>query len=264
MRLRRPTTPPTPPARRAAEAEAAAEGARREAAKVGGELAAVNHFLRAHTGAPGGAPALADELDVATGLELALAAALGRRMRAAIAPDLSTGASLLDRAGDDGGSALIADSSHPPDPVRRTPDAPPVPGAERLLDHVRGPADALSLASTLLADAWVVESLEGLPPSFTGIAVTRGGRVWFGATRELRQVPAGGEDRVLSERNRREELIAASAAAAGAERDALARSSAPRPRRALPTRLAPTPTTPCAPRSGAATSAPRMSAGRPG
>ena len=35
-------------------------------------------------------------------------------------------------------------------------------------------------------------------------------------------MPAGGEDRVLSERNRREELIAASAAAAGAEQDALA------------------------------------------
>ena len=87
------------------EAENAADAARREAARVGGDLAAVNHFLRAHTGAPGGAPALADELDVGAGLELALAAALGRRMRAAIAPDLATGASLLDRAGGDGGSA---------------------------------------------------------------------------------------------------------------------------------------------------------------
>jgi chromosome segregation protein len=203
------------------EAEQAADTARREAARVGGELAAVNHFLRAHTGAPGGAPALADELDVDGGLELALAAALGRRMRAAIAPDLATGATLLDRAGADGGSALIAGAQegvshllgHRP---------PPVEGAERLLDHVRGPAEALELARALLADAWVVESLETLPIGFTGIAVTRGGRVWFGATRELRQVPAGGEDRVLSERNRREELIAASAAAAGAEQDALA------------------------------------------
>jgi chromosome segregation protein len=201
------------------EAEGSADSARREAARIGGELAAVNHFLRAHTGAPGGAPALADELDVDAGLELALAAALGRRMRAAIAPDLSAGATLLDRAGEDGGSALIAGSATGGDPAAES--SAPIAGADRLLDHVRGPSEALELAGALLADAWVVDSLETLPIGFTGIAVTRGGRVWFGATRELRQVPAGGEDRVLSERNRREELIASSAAAAGAEQDAL-------------------------------------------
>ena len=34
--------------------------------------------------------------------------------------------------------------------------------------------------------------------------MTRAGRVWSGATRELRQAPAVGEERVLAERNRRE------------------------------------------------------------
>ena len=52
-------------------------------------------------------------------------------------------------------------------------------------------------------------------PGFTGTAVTRSGRVLFGGTGELRQAPAGGEQRVLEQRNRREELIAATERAAG-------------------------------------------------
>ena len=67
------------------EVEAGVERARREAAKVGAELAAVNQFLRSHVGAPGGAPALADALRAEPGYELALAAALGPRLRAAVA-----------------------------------------------------------------------------------------------------------------------------------------------------------------------------------
>ena len=91
------------------EVDAAAEKARREAAKVGAELAAVNQFLRSHAGAPGGAPALADALRADAGYELALAAALGPRLRAAVAANLSEAASLLDRAGRDGGAALVPD-----------------------------------------------------------------------------------------------------------------------------------------------------------
>ena len=94
-----------PSARR--ELDTAAEAARRESAKVGAELAKVNQFLRANAGAPGGAPALADTLSAAPGYELALAAALGPRLRAAVAPDLASGAALLERAGKDGGAALI-------------------------------------------------------------------------------------------------------------------------------------------------------------
>ena len=61
-----------------------------------------------------------------------------------------------------------------------------------------------------------------LAPDFGGVAVTRQGRVWSARTRELRQAPAVGEDRVLAERNRREQLVAESERAAQAELDARA------------------------------------------
>ena len=46
--------------------------------------------------------------------------------------------------------------------------------------------------------------------------------MWSAATHELRQAPAVGEERVLAERNRREQLLRASEAAAQAELDARA------------------------------------------
>jgi chromosome segregation protein len=82
---------------------------------------------------------------------------------------------------------------------------------------VRGRADAVALARSLLADTWVVEALDELPDSFVGVAVTRSGRVWSSRSRETWQAPAAGEDRVLAERNRREQLVRASEAAAGSE-----------------------------------------------
>jgi len=207
------------------ELERGAESARREAARVGAELARVNQFLRTQAGAPGGAPALAEALTAAPGYELALAAALGPRLRAAVAADLEEAARLLDRAGRDGGAALVApDGVAPdgaaPDPARRAPAA----GAERLLDRVAmtGDGPAARLASVLLEGVWVVDDPGALDRSFGGVAVTRDGRVWSPGARELRQVPAGGEDRVLAERNRRDVLIAAVERAARAEQAALA------------------------------------------
>ena len=206
------------------EVDGAAERARREAAQVGSELAAVNQFLRSHAGAPGGAPALADALRAEGGYELALAAALGPRLRAAVAGSLSEAAGLLDRAGRDGGAALVPDETAAAGGGVSSGGSPPAAGAEPLLSRVTpdpsGPAAAL--ARGLLADVWVVESFEDLRPDFRGVAVTREGRVWSPATRELRQVPGGGEDRLLSERNRRDELVAATERAAQAERAALA------------------------------------------
>ncbi len=202
------------------EAERGVEAARREAARVGGELAAVNHFLRAQQGAPGGASVLADRLDVDTGYELAVAAALDGRLRAALVGDHAEASALLDRAGAEGGRALIvALLESVPSPAATSS---PVDGAERLADRVRGPDDAVALARALLRDTWVLETLDELPASFTGIAVTRAGRVWSAATRELRQAPAVGEERVLAERNRRDELIHASEQAATAEHGAAA------------------------------------------
>ena len=199
------------------EAERAVEGARREAARVGGELAGVNHFLRGQAGAPGDAPALADELDVDEGYELALAAALDGRLRAAVVEHRNTGAALLDRAGADGGRALVTGPA--PDTV---PTGAPPSGAEPLIDRVRGRSPALALARALLRDAWIVDDLTALSDEFEGVAVTRAGRVWSSRSRELRQAPAVGEERVLAERNRREQLVRASEAGAQAELDARA------------------------------------------
>jgi chromosome segregation protein len=208
------------------EVESAAEAARREAAATGAELAKLNQFLRSHAGAPGGAPALADDLSADPGYELALAAALGTRLRAAVAPDLASGAALLDRAGADGGAALILpDATNPgieEEPPAAASDRPPAADAEPLVAHVRSGGDD-GLVGALLSSVWVVESFDGLDPSFAGVAVTRDGRVWSPVTRELRQVPVGGEDRVLAERNRREALVAAVERAAQAEQAALAR-----------------------------------------
>ena len=202
--------------RRAAgrEAERAAGAARREAARVAGELAAVDQFLDDGGGAAwmGEDGAVADRLEVAAGYEAAAAAALGGRLAAAVAPDRPGGGALLDRAGQQGGSVLVGGGDAPGG------GTPPAAGAESLLDHVEGPSAALML----LSDAWVVEQLDDIPDDFRGIAVTRTGRAWFGASRELRQVPAGGRERRLAERNRRRRLETERDVAVAAERAAAA------------------------------------------
>ncbi|MDA0167206.1 AAA family ATPase, partial [Solirubrobacter ginsenosidimutans] len=102
--------------------------------------------------------------------------------------------------------------------------APPAPGAELLTTHVRATGDeaAQRLAAAVLHDVWIVESVDGLDPHFSGVAVTKDGRVWSPTTRELRQVSPGGADRVLAERNRRDALVKQVDTAAQAERAALA------------------------------------------
>jgi chromosome segregation protein len=206
------------------EAERAVEAARREAAGVGGELAAVNHFLRGQQTAPGGAPTLADELEVESGYELALAAALDGRLRAAVVSDRVAAARLLDQAGADGARALVTPAGGP-DPGHDNGAQPPNDTAVRLIDRVRGPEPALTLARTLLAETWVVETIDSLADDFNGLAVTRDGRVWSACTRELRQAPAVGEERVLAERNRRQALVQESERAVQAEHQARAELS---------------------------------------
>jgi chromosome segregation protein len=292
------------------EAERAVHDARREAARVGADLAAVNQFLQghrrsllsargsasdsravggpAHTGADDHAPrALSELLDVPSGLELAIAAILGPRLDAALVADLAAAGALLDRAGPDGGAALVAgrealgglaaagNSDQRADatagsaggaplggaslggaslgeasvggapaggaslggaslgetsaggasadgaPVgRASAGEPPAPGARALLELVSGPPAVLSLAARLLADTWLVDDLAVLPADFAGVAVTPAGRVWRAATGEVRQLAAGGSERVLARRNEREHLLAATEAAAAAEQAA--------------------------------------------
>src|SRR4051812_48780183 len=192
---------------RRADADRALESARREAATTGAELATVNQYLRTAGEAPGGARSLADTLGVEPGYEQAVAAVLGPLLSAGLVDDLAAGERLLGAARD-GGSALL-----PREPGGRA-SKPPVPGAVPLLSVVKTEHESL------LADTWLMDSLDDLPAGFTGTAVTRSGRVLFGATGELRQAPAGGERRVLEQRNRREELIAASERAAIAEAEA--------------------------------------------
>jgi chromosome segregation protein len=197
---------------RLAAAERTVEAARREAARVGAELAAANQFLRGHAAVRSAhgaqAPrALSEELRVRDGYELALAAALGGRLDAALVADVAGAESLLDRAGADGATALLAAGSGER-PAPEIAHSAPAPGAERLLDLLSGPPEVLALARRLLDDAWVVDRLEQLPRDFGGIAVTRAGRVWFAAWGEVRQLAEGGTERVLARHNERERLIA--------------------------------------------------------
>jgi chromosome segregation protein len=199
------------------EAERAAEAARNAAAAAGAELAAVNQFLRAAEGAPGGARALSEQLRVAPGYELALAAALGPRLGAGVVASVPDGERLLDGTGDEGGFVLVSSAG-----TTAAAGNGPTADAERLLDRVEADADAAPLAQRLLAGVWVVESLADVPQDFDGVAVTRAGRVWRPGAGELRQAPAGGAERVLEQRNRRVELVAASEQAAKAEAEARA------------------------------------------
>ena len=223
------------------ELERAVERARSEAARVGGELASVNHFLRGAARPPGDGRSLAEELRVDDGYELALAAVLGSLMRAAVAGDLAEAESMLDSTGARGGAALVAgdpDRSSAGLPRAAQAAAPAVPpglrGAERLLDHVRPAAGVAALAERLLAHAWVVDSLTGLAPgSFSGVAVTRAGRLLAAASGELRQAPAGADERVLAEAARRDGLVDVSRAAAEAEAEAIAALAAAQERVAL-------------------------------
>ncbi|HTA12949.1 MAG TPA: AAA family ATPase, partial [Solirubrobacteraceae bacterium] len=208
--------------------ERAAQEARRESARVGAELAAANQFLRAHArvgGEHADAPkALSDELRVQDGYELALAAALGGRLDASLVEDVAGAEALLNRAGPDGGAALLAENAAAGRPVGSPAPtgerAIPAPGARRLLELLSGPQAVLELAGRLLGDAWVVERLEDLPGDFAGIAVTKQGRVWFAAWGEVRQLSEGGSERVLARRNERDRLVASAEQAAQAEHQA--------------------------------------------
>ncbi len=174
-----------------AQVEQRVRTARMQAAQVGGEVAAVNQFLRAHSGGLQGAAVLSDELEVDPGCEVAVAAALDGRLRAALVSDLGSAAELLDRAGAEGGRALITGELQTP--VDSAGATPPVPGASRLVEHVRGPARAVALARALLRQFWLVESLTDLPADFAGLAVTRSGRVFSAGGWEVWQAPALGQ-----------------------------------------------------------------------
>ena len=130
------------------EAERGVEAARARAAQAGAELAAVNQFLRSASSAPDGSATLAESLDVEPGYELALAAALGPRLAAALVDDLPAGERLLDRPARRAGprSCARAPTARPRvTPRRRLPA-----GAEPLLERVSPPPRSAGLARRLL------------------------------------------------------------------------------------------------------------------
>jgi chromosome segregation protein len=189
-------------------AEAALEAARSDHARARAELDAVTQLARTAAAAPGEAGALAEHLRVEPGYELALAAALGPLVRAGMAAGLDEGSSLLDAGVDDAGTVIVERSGAPSMAGGASIPSvqPPLPAAERLLDRVSPTSRAAPAVERLLADAWVVESLTGLPDRFRGIAVTRSGRALIAGTGELRQATPGAEERLLERLSRRDEL----------------------------------------------------------
>ena len=194
------------------EAERELEAARSAAAKAGADLAAVNQLLRSNPETSGG-PALSDALEVDPGYERALAAALGPRLTAGVVESVRAGQAALDSAGEAGGTTIVTSHAR----GRSESVGPPTRGAEPLLERVRPQASIEPLVRRLLADVWVVDSLEAIPAGFAGLAVTRAGRLLDMTTGELAQAPAGGAERLLEERRRRDELVTTSEGAVRAE-----------------------------------------------
>jgi chromosome segregation protein len=197
-------------------AERASADARSASAQVAAELAAVNRFLASAPSAIGGVKSLADDIEVDAGYETALTAVLGSLMRAGIVADLRQGGELLDRHARDGGAALVSWSID--GAIAPLNDQQAI--GEPLLAHVRPGERSAEIVKRLLHNTFVVESFNAVPTNFTGIAVTKAGRVFDGQTGALRQTAPGGEERILAERNRRDELNARFAQAQQAEQDA--------------------------------------------
>ena len=174
------------------------------------------------------ADALADELEVDPGYELALAAALDGRLGAALVDDRAGGQLAARRRRSRRRSGTRARRIAGPRHAR--PVRPPAPGAEPLLAHVRGDDAALRPRDAGCCTTRGCSTRSTALPA--GLRRRRGhprsGRVWSAGMRELRQASAHGEERVLEERNRRDRLIADSERAAGAEHR---RARGARPRR---------------------------------
>jgi chromosome segregation protein len=180
----------------AARAEAQKASERRAA--LAGELAAVEAKLAAAAVADEH-EALAGMLEAGPGLERAVSAVLGERLRASIVRSLGEG---RDRLAGANGAARALLASAPP----RETTASPKEGARRLIDLVEARGEAGPITERLLADAWIVDELEGLAEGFTGVAVTVDGECYDAAIGEVRRLPREGTDPALAARSDREEL----------------------------------------------------------
>jgi chromosome segregation protein len=178
-----------------AEARKAAE----RKASLAGELAAVEAKLAAAS-VEGEHEALAGLIETGAGLERAVSAVLGERLRASVVESIGEGRERL--AGAEGAArALISANSS------ASPSEPPKDGARRLLDLVEARDAARPITERLLADAWLVDDLDDLAEDFAGVAVTVDGECYDAPAGEVRRLPREGTDPALAARSEREELV---------------------------------------------------------
>jgi chromosome segregation protein len=177
-----------------AEARKASE---RKAALVG-ELAAVEAKLAA-AAVEGEHEALAGMLETGSGLERAVSAVLGERLRASIVGSVSEGRERL--AGSEGAARALISSN-----AAEASSDSPKDGARPLLDLIEARGEAAPITQRLLADAWLVDDLDELSEGFTGVAVTPDGECYDAAAGEIRRLPKEGTDPALAARSEREEL----------------------------------------------------------
>ena len=184
-------------------ARAEAEKANQRLAALQGELGAVEAKL-ARAAMEGSDEVLAGMIETGPGVERALSAALGERLRAAVVGSLGEGVGRL-RDSEGASRALVAGSTDGaaagrPDPAGRGRPPPARPGPGRRAPRARSP-------QRLLHDAWLVDDLEEVPADFRGIAVTVDGDAFDGSFGELRRLPREGTDPALAARSAREELV---------------------------------------------------------
>jgi chromosome segregation protein len=180
------------------QARAEAQKASERKAALAGELAAVEAKLAA-AAVEGEHEALAGLLETGSGLERALSAVLGERLRASIVGSVGEGRQRL--AGAEGAARALI-TSGPALPSSESPKE----GARRLLDLVESRGEAAPITERLLANAWLVDDLEGLAEGFAGVAVTADGECFDAAAGEIRRLPREGTDPALAARSEREEL----------------------------------------------------------
>ena len=179
-------------------ARAEAQKASERKAALAGELAAVEAKLAA-AAVEGEHEALAGMLEAGSGLERAVSAVLGERLRASIVGSVGEGRERL--AGAEGAARALI-SSGPANPTSPAPKD----GARRLLDLIEARDEAAPITERLLADAWLVDDLDGLAEGFAGVAVTVDGECFDAAAGEIRRLPREGTDPALAARSEREEL----------------------------------------------------------
>ena len=184
-----------------AEARKAAE---RKAA-LSGELGAVEAKLAA-AAIEGEHEALAGLIETGAGLERAVSAVLGERLRASIVDSIGEGRRRLANA--EGAARVLLDPQG--DSGREADQSPagagPKDGARRLLDLIEARGEAGPITERLLADAWLVDDLDDLATGFGGIAVTVEGECYDARAGEIRRLPREGTDPALAARSEREEL----------------------------------------------------------